>query len=145
MSIQHYIDQFDEATQQRLQSITSSIRQSLPDGFKETMSFNMIGYVVPLETYPSGYKGSKTIPLPFINIGVFKHHIGFYHYGIYASSTLSDWFKAEAIKHNYKVDMGKSCIRLKHKQPIPEDLIKSLCQQMSVSQWIALVDAVGKK
>ncbi|MGI8581269.1 MAG: hypothetical protein ACR2KX_03705 [Chitinophagaceae bacterium] len=31
------------------------VLKNLPKGFKETMSYGMLGYVVPLEIYPPGY------------------------------------------------------------------------------------------
>ena len=44
-----------------------------------------------------------------------KGHIGFYHMGIYGDKELLDWFTNEYSKLNIgKLDMGKSCIRLKN-------------------------------
>jgi hypothetical protein len=48
-----------------------------------------------------------------------------------------EWFKAEYSKVcNYKLDMGKSCIRFKRFDDIPYELIGQLCKKMSLKDWI---------
>ena len=44
--------------------------------------------------------------------------------GIYADSKLSKWWTEEFAKHcKRKLDMGKSCVRLKYLDEIPYDLV----------------------
>jgi hypothetical protein len=66
--------------------------------------------------------------------------------GIYANPNLISWFTEEYPKHcKRKIDMGKSCIRLKHLEDIPFDLIGELMTKMSVDDWISLYDKNIKK
>lgn len=123
------------------------ILDNLPDGFKEEMSYGMLGYVVPHSLYPSGYHCDPKLPLPFMNLASQKAHIGFYHMGIYADEELLKWFTAEYKKTDIKVklNMGKSCIRFKKEAHIPFELLGKLVAKVTTKDWIATYEAAYKK
>jgi hypothetical protein len=52
------------------------ILANLPKGYEECMSYGMIGYVVPHSIYPKGYQCNPKVPLPFVNLGSQKNHMG---------------------------------------------------------------------
>lgn len=57
--------------------------------------------------------------------------------GIYADSKLYKWWTVKFAKHcKRKLDMGKSCVRLKYLDEIPYDLIAELCKKISVEDCI---------
>lgn len=113
------------------------ITQNLPKGFMETMSYGMIGYVVPHKLYPNGYHCDPKQPLPFMGIASQKNYITLYHMGMYANEQLLQWFTREFPKHSStKLDMGKGCIRFKKPEHIPYQLIGELVKKMSVDEWI---------
>ncbi|QWC00227.1 DUF1801 domain-containing protein [Mycoplasmatota bacterium] len=117
------------------------IKDSLPEGYEETMSYDMLAYVVPKSIYPQGYKANKEEPLPLMYLASQKKHIALYHMGIYLMPDLSDWFKESYKKiFNQLPDMGKSCIRFKKMDTIPYDLIKELVSKLSVKAWIRLYE-----
>ena len=61
--------------------------------------------------------------------------------GIYANKELYDWFINEYPKHsNRKLDMGKSCIRLKKIEEIPYELIGELASKMTPDKWIEIYE-----
>ena len=123
-----------------------TIVSNLPEGFEPGISYGMLGYVVPHHLYPAGYHCKPSEPLPFVSIASQKNSINFYHMGIYADSTLLNWFVAEYPKHSkQKLDMGKSCVRFKKLDQIPYDLIGALMQKMTAEQWIALYEHNLKK
>ena len=125
-----------------MERLRQTIGASLPPGFEETMQYGMISFVVPHALYPAGYHVDPTQPLPFISIASQKYGIGLYHMGLYASPALLDWFtKAYASACTTKLDMGKSCIRLKKMNAIPYELITDLAAKMTVQEWITLYEA----
>ncbi|MDF1571395.1 MAG: family 20 glycosylhydrolase [Bacteroidales bacterium] len=84
------------------------------------------------------YHLDPKIPLPFISLGSQKNFIAIYHMGMYTNQELEHWFVAEYPKHSKtKLDMGKSCIRLKNPDAIPYDLIAELVKKMTVNEWIS--------
>lgn len=106
----------------------------------------MIGWTVPLQTYPAGYHCTPNTPLPFLNLASQKNFIALYNMGLYAQKDIYDWFVEEYPKHcKTKLDMGKSCIRFKKMDDIPLALIGELCRKMSPKQWIDLYEKVYKK
>ncbi len=98
---------------------------------------NMIGYYVPHSLYPNGYHVNPKFPLPFINIASQKNFIALYHMGLYNDVMLLKWFKTEYPKYvKNKLDMGKSCIRLKKTETIPYQLIGELVSIITPKMWI---------
>ena len=136
-----YISNLPEERQVAMSRLRQTILDNLPKGFEETMSYGMIGYVVPHSIYPDGYHCTPELPLPFMSIASQKNFVVLYHMGIYADKELYDWFVVEYPKHvKTKLDMGKSCIRFKKIETIPYDLIADLCTRMTVKQWIELYE-----
>ena len=142
----NYIEQLPDDRQAPMRKLRAIIKDNIPAGFEEVISYGMIGYVVPHSAYPAGYHCDTKLPLPFMNIASQKNFIALYHMGIYASSVLMEWFVAEYPKHNQrKLDMGKSCIRFKKVEEIPYDLIAELVQKMTMQEWIELYEANYKR
>jgi len=132
-----YINKLPEKRKVAISKLRQVILDHLPEGFQETISYGMIGYVVPHELYPRGYHTNPKLPLPFINIASQKNYIALYHNGIYAKESLIKWFKSEYPKHaKYKLDMGRICIRFKKIDDIPYELIGELATKMTPQQWI---------
>lgn len=119
------------------------VAENIPAGFEQSMSYGMISFDVPLSMYPQGYNGNPKQALPFINIGVQKHHVSLYHMGLYSSPWLMEWFMTEWTMRNKKrPDMGKSCIRFKKSEEIPIDLIAELATKMSPDDWISKYEEI---
>ncbi len=126
--------------------LRETIKKSIPKGFEEMMTYGMIGYVVPLSTYPAGYHCNPKLPLCFVNIACQKNFIALHHMGLYGNQTLTDWFVAQYPKHSTsKLDMGKACIRFKKPDQIPFDLIAELMKKMTVKDWIAYYESALKR
>ncbi len=141
-----YIEKIPKDRQEAMSKLRSVIKENLPAGFQETMSYGMIGYVVPHSIYPAGYHCTPELPLPFMNIANQKNFIGVYHMGIYADKDLLDWFVSEFPKHSkLKLDMGKSCIRFKKPDQIPFELIGKLASKMSAKEWIEVYESKVKR
>lgn len=114
----------------------------LPPGFERTVNYGMIGWVVPLSTFPAGYHCSPGTPLPFLNVASQKQAITVYHMGLYMDAPLLEWFQAEFPRHSKKkLDMGKSCIRFKKPEDIPWDLLADLASRMAPERWTELYQA----
>ncbi|SFJ13906.1 protein of unknown function (DU1801) [Kaistella treverensis] len=145
-SIEDYISNVPEERQNSFRKLYETVSKNLPKGFQESLSYGMIGWSVPLETYPSGYHCTPNTPLPFINLASQKNFVALYHMGIYADPALLNWFVAEFPKYSKrKLDMGKSCIRFKKTDEIPFILIAELSRKMSPKEWISLYEKLYKK
>lgn len=133
-----YLAELPAERQAAVTKLRKVILKNLPNGFKEGMSYGMLGYFVPHSIYPKGYNCNPQLPLPFINLASQKNSITLYHMGIYGDPKLKKWFEEAYAKTVVaKLDMGGSCIRFKKPENIPYDLIGELCSKVTVAQWIA--------
>lgn len=145
-SVEDYISKIPEERQEVFRKIFNAVNDNLPQGFKENISYGMVGWAVPLETYPAGYHCTPGSPLPFISLASQKNCIALYHMGIYAKPELLDWFVAEFPKYSKrKLDMGKSCIRFKNRDDIPFELLAEVSKKMTVQDWISIYETKFKK
>ena len=141
-----YLSKVPEERKTAMQRLYETVKENLPEGFEEGVSYGMMGWNVPLETYPPGYHCTPGEPLPFLGIASQKNFIAFYHMGMYADKELHNWFVSEYPKHcKRKLDMGKSCIRFKKPDEIPFGLMGELVKKMSPRDWISLYEQNLKK
>lgn len=132
-----YLELIPEERKTAFRKLRQTILENLPEGFEETIIYDMIGFVVPKSIFPDGYHTNPKLPLSFCAIASQKNFIALYHMGLYADRSLLDWFTAEYPKYSaYKLDMGKSCIRFKKEEHIPFELIAELMRKVSVEKWI---------
>ena len=145
-TVKEYIDQLQEPRKSAIIKLRDIILENLPVGFSETISYGMIGYVVPHSVYPDGYHVDPKKPLPFMNMASQKNFIALYHMGLYADKELLEWFKSEYPKYSrIPLDMGKSCIRFKKTDQIPYNLIGVLAGKVKAHDWIQIYEGFTKK
>ena len=92
-TLEAYIAQLSSERKPLIERLRQTILKNLPKGFEETLSYGMIGYVIPHSLYPKGYHCNPKLPLPFINLASQKKYISLYHMGFYANTKLLTWFE----------------------------------------------------
>ena len=136
-TIDEYVKALPEDRKGPMETLIATLDENLPKGFSKEMTYGMPGFVVPHSMYPDGYHVDKTKPLPFISVASRKGNIAMYHMGLYADPELLAWFKEAYPKHSKtKLDMGKSCVRIKKVDQIPLDLIGELARKVGPKDWI---------
>ena len=146
LTVEDYMNNLADDRKIPMAKLRKVIQENLPKNLEETISYGMIGYVVPKTIYPDGYHCSPELPLPFLSIASQKNFIAIYHMGMYAKPELLDWFVAEYPKYcERKLDMGKSCVRFKKMEEIPFELIGQLIQKMSSEEEVAIYEDKFKK
>lgn len=141
-----YLAELEPARRDVVGRLRDVILDNLPEGFEETMSYGMIGFVVPHSLYPDGYHCNPDQPLPFMSLASQKHYVAVYHMGIYADEGLLNWFRdAWAERMDRKLDMGKSCIRLKKLDDVPYELIGELAGRLTPQDWIERYESAVKR
>lgn len=137
-----YIAELPEERKEAMQRLRDLALEKMPKGYKETMGYGMLCYVVPKETYPDGYHVDPSLPLGLMSIASQKNFIAVYHMGMYGDPKLLEWFVSEFPKHcKNKLDMGKSCIRFKNIKNIPFDLLGELFSKVTVDQFIEMYES----
>lgn len=145
-SIEAYFSSLPDIRKEPLEKLRQEIIRHLPTGFEVGILGGMIHYYVPLSAYPNGYHCTPSEPLPFLALASQKAHIALYHMGIYMDMELNDWF-VEKYQEQVptKLDMGKSCVRMKNPVNIPYELIGDLVTKMSMERYIELYEKNHRK
>ena len=139
---EQYMKELPVDRKEAMQKLREVILKNLPKGFKETMQYGMLSYVVPHEIYPAGYHCKPEDALPFVSLASQKNFIAFYHMCLYSDPKLNKWFADEYAKQvPAKLDMGKSCVRFKKPEHIPYKLIGELMKKITVKEWIQNYEA----
>ncbi|NVK05369.1 MAG: DUF1801 domain-containing protein [Flavobacteriia bacterium] len=145
-TVDEYYELIPEDRKEPMLKLREVINANIPKGFEEALSYGMPGWVVPHSTYPAGYHCKPSEPLPFLSLASQKNFIAFYHMGVYADNVLYKWFQDEYTKQvPTKLDMGKSCLRLKNPKHIPYDLIGELCTKITPERWIDIYETNIKR
>ena len=121
-----YLASLSEDRRKALSEVRKVIRKNLAPGFKEGMQYGMIGYFVPLSTYPDTYNGQ---PLGVIGLGSQKNHMAVYLMCVYGNSEIERWFQAAWAKTGKKLNMGKSCVRFRKLDELALDVIGQTSQK----------------
>lgn len=142
MSSQEYISSLPAERQEAVQALRDAFAKKLPKGFSESGGPTGIHFAVPHSIYPNGYHVNPKQPLPFVSIISQKNFVAVYHMGLYADPETLSWFQQEyASRVPTKLDMGKSCIRLKKTDQIPVGLFEELAQKFTTERWIGLYES----
>lgn len=146
ISPKQYLEELPEDRKEPINKLRQQILDNLPKGVEEQMNYGMLGYVIPHSLYPNGYHCNPKMPLPFMNLASQKNFIAVYSMVIYAKKDLYDWFTSEYAKRcKFKLDLGKSCIRLKKMDDIPYELIGELTAKVSTEEWLEIYESTIKK
>ena len=136
-----YIDQLPEDRRQTMRKLRALVRKHLPKGYVEVMRWGMLCYEVPLRTYPDTYNKE---PLMYAALASQKNHYGVYLCGLYSFDKIQSRFVKACKKRGVKLNMGKSCIRLKSWDECQEDLIAEVVSAASVEDFVAHAKSLRK-
>lgn len=136
-----YLEALPADRRELVGAVRDVIRANLPAGYAEGMQYGMIGYFVPHAVYPAGYHCDPKQPLPFVGIGSQKSHVGLYFFCLYVDEALTAWFTSAWGATGKKLDMGKSCIRVKKLGDVPLEVIGELVRRAPVTAFVARYEA----
>ena len=110
------------------------MRDNLPDGYREGMQFGMIGWYVPLERFPDTYNGQ---PLGLAGLASQKNYMSLYLNTVYGDPATERWFRERYAASGKKLNMGKSCVRFRHLEELPLDVIGETIARADLDRYIA--------
>jgi hypothetical protein len=118
--------------------IRELIRKNLPAGYAESMSFGMLSYEIPLETYPDTYNGK---PLAYLALAAQKNGYSLYLMGPNGDEAQAAAFREEFARAGKKLDMGKSCLRFRRTDDLALDVIAKAIASTPPDAFIAHYEA----
>jgi hypothetical protein len=134
-----YLTQLPPERREALSALRDVILRNLPDGYVEGMEFGMISYHVPLERLPKTYNGR---PLMYAAVANQKHHVALHLMTVYGDPETGAWFRAQWAASGKKLDMGKSCIRIRRLDDVPLELVGQAIARTPVERYVAKYEAL---
>ncbi len=149
-TIKEFLASLTEERRRAIVALRKVIKKNIDKKFAEVFDNGAIGYVLPHSVYPNGYHCDPKQPLPFAGIASQKNHIGLYLFCIYVDPKGEQSFRKEWLAAGKRLDMGKSCVRVKKLDDIPLDVVGRVFKGVTANKFIAsyeagLSDAVRQK
>lgn len=141
-TVAQYLAELPEDRRQAIEAVRRVILKHLDKDYQETMSYGMIGYVVPHSVYPPGYHCDPKLPLPFAGLASQKNHMSVYLMSVYSGE--EKWFREQWARTGKKLDMGKCCIRFKKLEDVALDVIGEAIRRVPVKKYIEVYESVIK-
>ena len=138
---EEYLAALPEDRRHALEVLRATILKNLGKGFEEGIQYGMIGYFVPHSVYPNGYHCDPRQPLPFASIASQKSHIGIYLFCIYTEEGEAERFREEWLATGKRLDMGKSCVRVKKIEDVPLDVLGRAIKRATLKRFVASYEA----
>ena len=133
-----YLDELTDARRQAIATVRKVVLENLPDGYKETMQYGMITYVVPLNVLSDTYNGQ---PLMYAALANQKRHMALYLTNVYGDESVEKWFRERYLASGKKLDMGKSCVRFTKLENLPLDLVAEVIARTPIDEFIEVYRA----
>lgn len=141
-TVDEYLAELPEDRRAAISAVRDVVCRHLPDGYRETMSWGMISYEVPLERCPDTYNGR---PLVFAALAAQKGYNALYLTCVYGDAERERRLREAFAAAGKKLDMGKSCIRFKSPQDLPLEDIGALIADTPPDALIARHEAVHRR
>ncbi len=132
-TVDEYLAELPPDRKRMVEAIREVVLKNLPAGYEEGMDFGMIGYFIPLKTFPDTYNKH---PLELAGIASQKNYVSIYLMSVYSNPSILAWFLDEYKKTGKKLDMGKSCVRFKKLEDIPLELLGEVIARTPVEEFI---------
>lgn len=152
-TVEQYLAELSDDRRALVGAIRDVVNANLPDGYQEAMQYGMIGWSVPHELYPAGYHTDPSQPLPLAALASQKQYVSLYLMGTYCGCVERNatgnpvetdemtWFRQAWAATGRKLNMGKSCVRIKKLDDVALDVVAEAIHRLPVDDYIARYDA----
>jgi len=135
-TVEEYLAALPEDRLAAIQAVRKVILKNLPKGYEEVLQYGVLGYVVPLKVFPSGYLNRKNEPLPYIALASQKNYMSIYMMSVYGDAEAQ--FRKEYQATGKRLDMGKCCVRFRKLEDLPLDVIGKAVARYPMKKWIEI-------
>jgi len=134
-TVAEYLEQLPEDRRNVVGAMRKVVRRYLPKGYKESIQYGSLAYVVTLEKFTAGYLNRKIEALPYICLASQKNYISLHLMGLYGDGESN--FRKDFKASGKRLDMGKCCVRFRSIDDLPLDVVGKAISRFSVDQWVA--------
>ena len=141
-TVEQYLAELPEDRREVVRAVREMVLRNLPEGYRESMAFGMIGYGIPLERYPHTYNGQ---PLAYVGLAAQKNYYALYLMGPYGDPRQEKALRDAFAAAGKKLDMGKSCIIFRKLDDLPLDALGRIIASTPPDAYIASYEAIRLK
>jgi hypothetical protein len=141
-TVKAYIDSLPPDRRAALQEVRRVILDNLPKGYRESMTWGVPTYEVPLTVCPDTYNGK---PLSLAALASQKNYMVLYLMNVYGHKETEKWFREAYRAAGKKLDMGKSCVRFKKLEDLPLDVIGEAIARTPMDKYVAYYEKTRKR
>lgn len=141
-TVEDYLAELPPERREVVARVRALVRRHLPKGYAETMNWGMISYEIPRERYPDTYNGQ---PLGYVALAAQKNNYALYLMALYTDAQNAEFLRRAYAETGRRPDMGKSCLRFKRLEELPQEALGSIIASMPVDAYIARYEASRRK
>ncbi len=134
---QDYLQELEPDRAAVVGHVRDLVNTAMPEGYVEEVAWGMITWAVPLELYPDTYNRQ---PLTYAALAAQKNYYSLYLNCAHSSPERTQRLAAAFAAAGKTLDMGKSCIRFKRVEDLPEDVIAAEIASATPNDYIAIYE-----
>jgi len=123
-----------------VETILGTIRENADAKLEEGLQYGMPAFFLPHSVYPNGYHCDPKQPLPFASVASRASGVSIYLFCVYCDPAASDRLRDEWKATGKRLDMGKSCIRVKKLDAVPLDVLGAAVRRMSADEFVRVYE-----
>ena len=139
-TVDEYLAALPDDIRAEADAIRSLVVDHLPDGYEEQFLWGMPNYVIPLERSGPTYNGQ---PLAYVAFAARKHG-----WSLYLMGLSSDSDEDRAVRERWagakRLDLGKSCLRVRHLDDIDVPLVADTIAATSVDRFLEVYARIDR-
>jgi hypothetical protein len=136
-TITAYLAALEPERRRMIEAVRDTINGCLASGFEEGMQYGMPAWFVPHSLHPAGYHCDASQPVPFASVASTKSGISVYLFCMYIDADRVARFQREWKATGTRLDMGKSCIRVRKMEELELPVIASAVRGITVKIFLA--------
>jgi hypothetical protein len=135
-SVDAYLADLPEDRRAFVGALMDVIRKNADKKIAEGIQYGMPAFFLPHEHYPAGYHCDPKIPLPFASVASTKAGASIYLFCTYCDEAERERVAREWKATGNRLDMGKSCIRVKKLEQVPLDVLGKAVKRMTAAKFV---------
>ena len=140
-TVKQYLDSLPEDRRRVIAKVRATIRKNIGKEFREGIQSGVLAYYLPHSVYPQGYHCDPKQPLPFAGVASQKNHIGLYLFCAYCDPQEQERFREEWLATGKRLDMGKSCVRVRKLEDIPLEVLGRAIKRATARKFVKAYEA----
>jgi hypothetical protein len=141
-TVSAYLAALPADRRKEVERVRKVIKKNLPAGYKESIGYGMLAYVVPLERYPDTYNKQ---PLVYVALASQKSYLSLHLVPVYGDKALLKKLEDGFDRAGKKLNIGKACVRFKSADDLALDAVGAIVAAVPLERYVALAKAARRK